>query len=143
LSFCERCSEEIERGTPLPDWLAEMVRYRFFERGVNHRVFRRGYLSPAPYKVLKILWSRRDRVTSRESFMTLLYAHLEEPRCESIINVHIHDLRRALAKTNLEIINYPREGYRLMQRGGIPLVRNDPYSGSASAEDLANYPSSG
>jgi DNA-binding winged helix-turn-helix (wHTH) protein len=103
--LCERCSAELDHGVTLPQWARGPI---WTVAGEERRV------PPRLRRLFKILWSRRDRHVSVDSFMMLLYQTRSEPPEENIVRVIISQLRRVLDGSEWRIINSWGCGWRLV-----------------------------
>lgn len=107
MALCEHCRAELER----PD---EKLPPPWFDHGTHEVAGVR--LPPIPWKILEILYRRRDRVVSKDSLMTLLYSDRpDNPPCEKIIDVFICRLRSVLKSTPYSIRTQWAIGYQWLE----------------------------
>jgi hypothetical protein len=91
------------------------------------------------WRLIELLWLRRDRMVMRESIMTLLYGEASDPPGEHNLNVYICHLRRMLAPPPFAIETERKRGYRLI--GGrtavitqvYPMPTPEPQIGTAAS----------
>jgi hypothetical protein len=114
VAFCEVCLAELECGA------AQRLPPPWFDHD-RHEVAGR-HVRPTAWRLLEILWRRRGRVVSADSFMTLLYSDRSESPDAHTVPVFLVHLRRALEPTPYRIGNVWGEGWRLLETGEQPKV---------------------
>jgi hypothetical protein len=134
MALCEHCAAELEKPAerlPAP-WFDHVARRIAGERA-----------RPTEWRLLEILWRRRDRFVSQDSLMILLYAHRpDEAPLGKIIDVFVCQLRRRLALTPYSIATKFGAGYRFIEpaaleapkvgevENGVPLPQATQCAGS-------------
>ena len=121
MALCERCNAELEHGSdPLPPEHFDSVQHRVRSAA--------GWLplGALPWRLLTILWHRRNRFTATGTLVTLLYDIDEPEAAENCIKVYVARLRTALEASGFGIICRWTVGYRLI-----------------SDDQLADYPQTG
>src|SRR5438132_6918517 len=104
--ICERCADEIQHGVTLPP---EMRGPIWVIAGQQRRA------TPMLRRIFKILWSRRDRLVSRDSFMVLLYGTRNDPPLDRTVDIHLWRLPSLLDGSGLGIDNVPGQGCQLVR----------------------------
>jgi Transcriptional regulatory protein, C terminal len=108
MAWCECCLAEIETAPQRlpPPWF-DHDRHKIADR----------HVAPKVWQVLEILWRRRGKLVSIDSFMTLLYGDKNDPPEARTVATFMCYLRGALEPTPYRIKNAHGAGWRLLEVG--------------------------
>jgi DNA-binding response OmpR family regulator len=109
LPLCDRCGEEIALANDL-DQARDIDRRRHFVlvAGKPRR------LTPAFWRLFTLLYRHRGDVVDNDRIQAELYGETEQPLAANAVRENVRRLRKALAGSRYEIVNYPTLGYELI-----------------------------
>jgi DNA-binding winged helix-turn-helix (wHTH) protein len=108
MALCEHCRAELDSP-------AERLPPPWFDHDKREIAGRR--VTPRQWAMLQILWRRRGRLVTKDSFLTLMYGvEADNPPFEKIVDVFVCKLRQRLASTPYSIETVWGHGYRLAER---------------------------
>ena len=107
--LCNRCGHEIALANDL-DQAGDIDRRR-------HLVLVAGKprrLTPYFWRLFTLLYRHRGDVVDNDRIQAELYGETEQPLAANAVRENVRRLRKALAGSRYEIVNYPTLGYELI-----------------------------
>jgi DNA-binding response OmpR family regulator len=109
LPLCDRCREEIALANDL-DQARDIDRQRhvLLVAGKPRR------LTPSFWRLFTLLYRHRGDVIENDRLYAELYGDMEQPMAAYAVRETVRRLRKVLAGSWYEIVNYPTLGYELI-----------------------------
>jgi DNA-binding response OmpR family regulator len=109
LPLCDRCGEEIALANDL-DQARDIDRRRhvLLVAGKSRR------LTPSFWRLFTLLYRHRGDVIENDRLYAELYGDMEQPKAAHAVRETVRRLRKVLAGSRYQIVNYRSLGYELI-----------------------------